>query len=240
LQETKLVRIQKYISDKGVMSRRAAEREIELGNITVNGSVAKLGDKIDPSSDILLWNEEPICEQNKKYYILLNKPTGYITSMEDGFGRKTVTELVKDIPCRIYPAGRLDLSSEGALIITNDGDFANSVIHPSFVHEKIYHIYAFGKVTKEQVSLLSEMRDLDGVKISQVGVRILRLYENHTILEFKLNEGKNRQIRRMCEKVDIKIMQLKRISIGKVHIGNLSSGEWRYLTSEEIKSFGRK
>ncbi len=235
-----MVRIQKYISDKGVMSRRAAEKEIELGNITVNGLVAKLGDKIDPSVDILLWNEKPIIEQNKKYYVLLNKPTGYITSMKDGFGRKTVTDLVSEIPCRLYPAGRLDFSSEGALIMTNDGEFANKVIHPSYSHEKVYHVYSYGKITKEQIFLLSEMTEIDGERISQVGVRILRSYENHTVLEFKLNEGKNRQIRRMCEKAEIKIMQLKRISIGKVHIGNLSSGEWRHLNSEEIKSFVKK
>ena len=240
MKEVKLIRIQKYISDKGVMSRRAAEKEIDLGNITVNGIVASLGDKMDPLVDVLLWKGKPIEEQNKKYYILLNKPTGYITSMSDNFGRKTVTELVKDIPGRVYPAGRLDYASEGALILTNDGDFANKVIHPSFSHEKIYHVYVHGRVSKEQIAFLCEMKKLDEEDISPVAVKQLRSYDTHAVLEFKLNEGKNRQIRRMCESAEIKIMQLKRVSIGKVHVGDLPSGAWRHLTSDEIRSFGRK
>ncbi len=239
VQEIKLIRIQKYLSDMGIMSRRAAEKEIEKGNVTVNGIRANVGDKIDPANDALLLNGKPIAEQNKKYYVLLNKPAGYITSMSDEFGRKTVNDLLKDIPCRVYPAGRLDASSEGALICTNDGDFANRVIHPSNSHEKVYHVYAEGRVAKEKLHLLSELRRIDNVKIAPVGVKQLRAYPTHTIIEFRLTEGKNRQIRRMCEIAEIKIMQLKRISVGAVHLGDLSSGSWRPLTSAEIKSFGK-
>lgn len=234
------IRIQKYLSDMGVMSRRAAEKEIVSGNITVNGIVAQLGDKISPESDAILIKGKPILLQNKKFYILLNKPAGYITTMKDDFGRKTVVELLKAFPCRLYPVGRLDANSEGALICTNDGDFANKVIHPSFSHSKVYHVYATGEISHDKILFLNELRRLDDEKISPVEVKIIKSYDTHTVLEFKLQEGKNRQIRRMCQKADINVMQLKRISIGKVTLKNLPSGEWRHLTSEEIKSFGFK
>lgn len=240
MQNEKLIRIQKYISDIGIMSRRAAEKEIIAGSITVNGEKAKLGDKINPQIDAVMIKGRPVIQNNKKFYVLLNKPTGYITTLKDEFGRKTITELLKEFPCRIYPVGRLDAQSEGALICTNDGDFANKVIHPSYSHEKIYHVYVSGNVSQQQIIFLNELRQLDDDEISKVEVRILKSTENHTVVEFKLNEGKNRQIRRMCEKAEMKIMQLKRISVGKVRLGNLPSGEWRHLTSDEIKSFGYK
>ncbi len=234
------IRIQKYLSDIGIMSRRAAEREIASGNITVNGIVAKLGDKIDPANDAILINNLPVSEQHKKYYILLNKPIGYITTMKDEFGRKTITELLKDIPCRIYPVGRLDAQSEGALICTNDGEFANKVIHPSFDSEKTYLVYSNTVVTDEQITFLNNLRKLDNETIRPVETKIIKKAEHYSIIEFKLHEGKNRQIRRMCEKANINIMQLKRTSVGKVSLGNLPSGKWRSLTSDEIKSFGVK
>lgn len=231
------IRIQKYISDMGVMSRRAAEKEIASGNITLNGKAVKLGDKIDPKTDALLWKGKPIIEQNKKYYILLNKPSGYITSMKDEFGRKTVTSLLKDIPYRIYPVGRLDYLSEGALICTNDGEFANNVIHPSHAHEKKYIVNAMGDVSSQQLENVNSMKSLDGENIFPVTVKIIKKSDKHTVLQFTLTEGKNRQIRRMCEIANIKVMQLKRVSIGNVKLGPLPVGSWRFLTSEEIKSF---
>ncbi len=219
------------------MSRRSAEKEILKGSITVNGEIAFLGQKIDPNKDALLLNGKPIVEQTKKYYILLNKPTGYITSMKDDFGRKTVNELLSDIPCRVYPAGRLDAQSEGALICTNDGDFANRIIHPSHSHEKVYHVYAKGSVDNDSLTVVEELRNLGDEKIAPVGVKLLRVSENHSVVEFRLIEGKNRQIRRMCDIANIKIMQLKRVSVGCVSLGDLPSGQWRHLTSAEIKSF---
>ncbi len=237
MQKDKKIRIQKYLSDIGAMSRRAAEREIVAGNISVNGITSKLGDKIDPDIDTVLFGGMPVVSQNKKYYILLNKPAGYITSMKDEFGRKTVTELLSDIPCRLYPVGRLDYQSEGALILTNDGDFANKVIHPSYTHQKVYNVYAKGSIDENQLTVLNNMRMLDGEKIHPVSVKVVKSYPTHTVLEFILQEGKNRQIRRMCESANINIMQLKRISVGKVRLGDLPSGCWRHLTSNEIKSF---
>ena len=233
----KLVRVQKYISDMGVMSRRAAEKEILAGNITINGVVADLGDKINPETDAVLLKGKPIAEQNKKFYVLLNKPSGYITTMKDEFDRKVVTDLLKEIPCRIYPVGRLDYLSEGALICTNDGDFANRVIHPSKQHDKKYTVNVQGRVTESQLEKLNSMKTLDGERIQPVDVKIVKIKDSHTVLQFILREGRNRQIRRMCEAVDLKIMQLKRISIGAVSLGQLPSGQWRFLTSDEIKSF---
>ena len=229
-----MVRIQKYLSDCGVMSRRAAEKAIERGEIEINGIKAQIGDKIDENGDAVTYLGKPVERQAKKLYILLNKPAGYVTTMSDELGRKTVSDLLKDVPARVYPVGRLDKNSEGALICTNDGEFANRLMHPSGMKKKVYLVYVRGNVSNNAISALQSMKALeDGEPIAPVKVILLQRSPDFSILRFELIQGKNRQIRRMCERCSLSIMQLRRISIGGIQLGELASGKWRALTKEE-------
>lgn len=219
------------------MSRRAAEKAIDRGEIEINGIKAQLGDKVDENSDAVTYRGKPVERQSKKLYILLNKPAGYVTTMSDELGRKTVSDLLKDVPGRVYPVGRLDKNSEGALICTNDGEFANKLMHPSGMKKKIYLVYIRGNISNNAISALQSMRTLDdGEQIAPVKVQLLQRNQDFSVLRFELIQGKNRQIRRMCEKCSLSIMQLKRVSIGGVQLGELSSGKWRTLTKEEKES----
>ncbi len=230
------IKLQKYVSDCGLMSRRAAEREIEAGNFTVNGETATLGMRIDPNNDAVLYKgKSVVASGERKVYIILNKPKGVVTTMSDEKGRKTVSDIV-DVGTRVYPVGRLDLNSEGLLLMTNDGELTNAITHPSGNIKKIYSVTTKGKIENEELDRLRAVRELDGERIAPVGVELVSRNETYSVVRFTLSEGKNREIRRICEQVGVVITKLKRISLGPIQLGNLKTGEYRELTGSELKS----
>ena len=230
------IRIQKYFSDCGLMSRRAAEAAIEAGDVTINGHPASLGDKIDPAHDVVNYRGKPVRARRKEYtYVMLNKPRGYLTSMTDERGRKCVTELLSAVHARVYPVGRLDLVSEGMLLFTDDGDLANKLTHPRHSVPKSYRVKVAGEVTEEQMQILRSPIELDGKPILPVDVTIHRIDETGTVLKMDLYEGRNRQIRRMCEAAGLSVKRLNRVSIGDLKLNGLAVGRWRYLTDDEIE-----
>ena len=218
------------------MSRRAAEEEIKKGNIKVNGARAELGQKIDDERDVVEYRGKIISADSHHIYIMLNKPAGYVTTMSDEHARKCVAELVSDVPERVYPIGRLDRESEGLLLFTNDGDFANRMMHPRYHKPKIYHVKIRGKVEPEKVTALSRPMKIDDYITKPANVSVVTLKEVYTVLAIELFEGRNRQIRKMCEQVGLFIMTLRRISVGNVKLGDLRPGKWRYLTKSEVAS----
>lgn len=229
------IRLQKFFTDNKIMSRRSAERVIEAGNVKINGIIAKLGDKVDPSSDTVEFNGKIIKPaETKKRYIMLNKPLGYVSTASDEKGRKTVLDLVKDVNERVYPVGRLDMYSEGLLILTNDGELTNRLTHPKNHIPKTYNVIIKGDISGEALAALNSPMEIDGYKIKPVKVRIISKREGSTNTLFTLNEGRNRQIRKMCEKCSLSIMRLTRISIGKLKLGELERGKWRELTKDEV------
>lgn len=232
------IRIQKLIADAGIASRRKAEELIERGAVTVNGRRARLGDKADPKKDkLVVAGREIVFKKNtKKYYIMLHKPRGYITTMSDEGGRKCVAELVDDIPARLFPVGRLDKDSEGLLLMTNDGDFANMISHPSTHFAKTYRVTVRPAVTEEQLNQLTTGVTIDGKDAAPSSLRVVEAGQDRTVLEFILEEGRNRQIRKMCEAVGLEVARLKRKAVGPVRLGMLQPGKWRELTPEEMKS----
>ncbi len=231
-------RLQKVLAARAGISRRAAEKLIGEGLVTVNGAVAGIGDKADPYRDQIRLRGELLSTPGKKYYIMLNKPVGYVTTMSDEKGRKTVRELVADIPERVYPVGRLDINSEGLLLMTNDGDFANRVMHPSFEKEKTYRVLVTGDAERG-IRRLQEPMELDGAPLAAPAVRLVRSDGAVTTMDITIHEGKNRQIRRMCQMADLTVKRLTRISIGTVSLGRLQKGAWRHLTPAEIESLSR-
>ncbi len=218
------------------MSRRAAEEEIKKGNIKVNGARAELGQKIDDERDVVEYRGKIISADSHHIYIMLNKPAGYVTTMSDEHARKCVAELVSDVPERVYPIGRLDRESEGLLLFTNDGEFANRMMHPRYHKPKIYHVKIRGKVEPEKVAALSRPMKIDDYITKPANVSVVTLKEDYTVLAIELFEGRNRQIRKMCEQVGLFIMTLRRISVGNVKLGDLRPGKWRYLTKSEVAS----
>ncbi|MGM9522062.1 MAG: pseudouridine synthase [Oscillospiraceae bacterium] len=228
-------RLQKIIAAHGGMSRRAAEKLISDGKVLVNGVTAGLGCKADASTDEISIDGVLLnMDDEKKVYIMLNKPAGFVTTMSDEKGRRTVAELVQDIPQRVYPVGRLDLNSEGLLLMTNDGDFANKIMHPSFEKEKTYRVQISGDIHKGIPVLLAPM-ELDGIELRKPSVKLLKEENGMAVIDITIHEGKNRQIRRMCEAAGLKVHRLTRISIGKLGLGRLKKGCWRHLTKEELE-----
>ncbi|MBP5611058.1 MAG: rRNA pseudouridine synthase [Clostridia bacterium] len=216
-------------------SRRAAEAAIEAGEVTVNGRVATLGDKIDPDHDVVIYQGNPVRPRRKEYtYLMLNKPRGYLTSMTDPRGRKCVTDLLKGVHVRVYPVGRLDLISEGLLLLTDDGDLANKLTHPRHSVPKSYRVKVAGEVSLEQLAILRSPLELNGKPIQPVDVTLHHTDETGTVLRMDLYEGRNRQIRRMCEAAGLTVKRLNRVSIGELKLNGLSVGRWRYLTDEEV------
>lgn len=227
-------RLQKVLSEYGIMSRRACEDMISQGRILVNGKIAVPGEKIDPDSDkISIDGKEIYLSPPKRAYIMLNKPRGYITSVKDDRGRRTVMDLVKGCPERIFPVGRLDFDSEGLLLFTNDGDFTNKLIHPSSNKDKIYLVQV-SDYYPDACDRLSEPMEIDGYKISPATVSLVSRDGKRAELEIIIHEGRNRQIRKMCMKCGLKVLKLRRIAIGALKLGNLEPGKWRYLTEEEV------
>lgn len=230
------IKLQKFLSDCGLMSRRAAEKEIEAGKVFVNGRKAKLGDRVDPDADLVSYGGKPVRRQNRrKTYLMLYKPAGYVTTLKDEQGRQTVADLVKDVPGRLYPVGRLDKDSEGLLLMTDDGEFANRVMHPSGGIQKTYIAYLRGYVENNQLDHLRAIRSLEGEPIQPVDVALMDRNERVSRVRFVLTEGKNRQIRRMCEETGLSVMQLKRIRIADLSVGDLEPGAYRHLTPDEKK-----
>lgn len=232
------VRIQKIIADSGLCSRRKAEELIEKGAVRVNGHPCKLGDKALPGKDIISVNGENITVEKKKrlYYIMLNKPRGYVTTTSDELGRKCVTELLKDVPERVYPIGRLDKDSEGLLLFTNDGGFANDIMHPSRHISKTYRVTVRPDITEQQLVELSAGVEIDGRKTKECSVVVLNKEPGRVVLQMTIFEGRNRQIRKMCEAVGLEVARLKRTSIGPLKLGMLKPSTYRDLKPDELRA----
>lgn len=231
------IRLQKLLAQCGVASRRKSEELIMNGNVKVNGEIAKIGDKVDPKRDEVLVRGKKIsaAAKTKYYYIMLHKPRGFVTTMRDEMGRKCVADLVKDVPTRVYPVGRLDRESEGLLLMTNDGEFANKVTHPSKHVYKVYRVTVRPSINEEQVTQMCSGMVIDGVKTAPCEVHIISRQEGRVVLEIVLREGRNRQIRKMCEQLGLEVARLKRTAIGQVKLGMLPQGKWRDLTPDEVK-----
>ncbi|MEG0090830.1 MAG: pseudouridine synthase [Oscillospiraceae bacterium] len=230
-------RIQKALADQGLCSRRQAEQIILENRVKLNGRPITLGDKMDLKTDVLSVDGQRIVIDKKRefYYYMLNKPRGYITTSKDDRGRKTVLELMKDVPVRVYPIGRLDKDSEGLLLFTNDGDFANALTHPSHQVSKLYRVTVHPTVTEEQLIALANGVYLDdGTKTLPAIIRVITQEEGRSVMEISIKEGKNRQIRRMCAAVGLEVARLKRSSVGAVKLGMLAPGKYRELKPSEI------
>ena len=230
------MRLQKYVSDAGLMSRRAAEAEIERGSVAVNGHVAALGSKINPSVDVVTYKGKRVAlASREKTYIMVNKPLGYLSSTSDTHGRKCVTDLIEGVDARIYPVGRLDLISEGMLLLTDDGELKNRLTHPRYSLPKVYRVKVGGEVSDEQMMMLTSKMEIDGYEIKPVEVSKTEITESGTVLKFTLTEGRNRQIRKMCETVGLTVKRLNRVSIGNLKLDGLPVGKWRYLDASEVE-----
>jgi len=227
-------KLQKILSARGVASRRAAEKMIQEGRVRINGSAARLGDRADAETDTITVDGVPLPASKEKVYIILYKPRGYLTSVSDDRGRKTVMELLTGLETRVYPVGRLDLDSEGLLLLTNDGAFANRVMHPSGEKDKSYLVWVRGKLEDAEARLARPIV-LDGRQIRPPAVRLLRERDGEACLSVTIHEGRNRQIRRMCEAAELHVRRLKRVSVGGLTLGSLRPGQWRRLTGEEAE-----
>ena len=235
--EAEFERIQKIMAEQGLCSRRAAEQIIAEGRVKVNGHPVKVGDKMDPNRDVLHVDDERIYIQKNQqmYYLALYKPRGYVTTASDELGRKTVMELVADIPARLYPVGRLDKDSEGLLLMTNDGAFAQAVTHPSGGISKLYRVTVQPRADEAQILKLSSGVVLDdGTKTMPCAINVVTDEPGRTVMEMTLKEGKNREIRRMCEAVGLEVIRLKRNAEGVVKLGMLQPGKYRELTKAEV------
>lgn len=234
------LRLQKFLADVGLMSRRAAEREIARGAVRVNGLPAEIGQKIDPDRDTVEYDGKIVRRGFKNYvYIMLNKPRGYVTTASDERGRPTVVELCKDVGERIYPVGRLDMDSDGMLLLTNDGDLAMKLTHPRHAIPKIYHVEVPGQVDRATIKKLSAPMTIDGYEIQPVHTEIHAMKSDPrreiTVLKMELYEGRNRQIRKMCEQCGLEVLRLTRVAIGELRLGSLKPGAWRHLTKSQVE-----
>ncbi len=229
------VRLQKHLSTCGIASRRKAEELIEAGRVRVNGRVAVLGDKVDPIRDKVTVSGKRVVAVKEKVYIMLNKPRGFVTTLNDERDRKCVAQLVEDVGARVFPVGRLDRNSEGLLIMTNDGEFSNKLTHPSSHVNKTYRVTVAGAVDDEKIVKLSTGVVLDGKATLPCDVFVAERKSDRTVLIFTIHEGRNRQIRRMCEAVGLEVLRLKRTEIAGVKLGMLPQGKWRPLNEKEMR-----
>ena len=235
------IRLQKFMAEQGVASRRKSEDLIRAGKVKVNGHVAEIGMKINPRKDLVTVGKQKLTnvKNRKMVYIMLNKPRGYVTTVSDELGRKTVMDLLPDFGCRIYPVGRLDKDSEGLLLLTNDGSFTNCMTHPSHEYAKVYRVTVRPAVNDEILFNLRNGIEIDGRKTAPCEVTVLTEEENRVVLEFILHEGRNRQIRKMCESQGLEVARLKRISIGPIKLGMLKQGDYRELSEQDVKKLLR-
>ena len=229
-------RLQKFLSECSVASRRKSEELIKAGKVKVNGRVAQIGDKVDTKKDTVTVNGKKVVAVKQKYYIMLNKPRGYVTTMSDELGRKCVAELVQDVGAVVYPVGRLDRDSEGLLLLTNYGDFANAVMHPRKHVPKTYRVTVRSNINDDQVAKLETGIDIegDGRDTLPASVRIIEKSAGRSVFEITIYEGRNRQIRKMCESVSLEVIRLKRNAVGSIKLGMLQPGKWRELTDDEV------
>lgn len=232
-----LERIQKVMAEQGLCSRRAAEQIILEGRVKLNGHPVRLGDKMDVNRDVLMIDGERIrlVKKQEYHYLMLHKPRGFVTTTSDERGRKTVMDLLADYPVRVFPVGRLDKDSEGLLLLTNDGGFANLMMHPSHGVSKLYRVAVHPRADESQVVALSKGVTLDDGTVTQPAVVNVVVDEpGRTVLEMTIKEGKNRQIRRMCEAVGLEVVRLRRSAMGAVKLGMLQPGQYRELTKSEV------
>ncbi|MDO5445594.1 MAG: pseudouridine synthase [Eubacteriales bacterium] len=230
-------RLQKIISASGLMSRRSAEEMIAAGKVSVNGKRAELGEKADPDTDTILVNGKKLPRNTDLIYIMLNKPAGYVTTLSDEKGRKTVADLVSSVGTRLYPVGRLDLNSDGLLLMTNDGALANTLMHPSGGIQKVYRLTVklSGDGNDEAaIRKLSDPIEIDGRMTAPAKISDIEISGEKAVMLVSINEGRNRQIRRLCENAGLTVIRLTRIAEGPVRLGKLLPGKFRFLTSEEI------
>ena len=228
-------RLQKIIASRGVMSRRKAEEMISAGRVTCNGRICLLGESADADLDVILLDGKPLPSSGESLYIMLHKPRGYVTTLSDEKGRKNAAQLVTDCGQRVYPVGRLDMDSEGLLIFTNDGDFANRLMHPKHEIDKIYRVYV-KEYSLDKVEKLKMPIVLDGYKIKKPSVRMISTVDSDKVwLEIVIHEGRNRQVRRMCAAAGLTVLRLIRTGEGNLLLGDLPEGKWRNLTEEEIR-----
>lgn len=230
------IRLQKYIADCGVTSRRKAEIMIREGRVTINGElVTEMGTKVDPSNDVVMVDGH-LADLNavEPIYLMLHKPRGYVTTLSDPEGRETVMDFVKEISERIYPVGRLDYLSEGLLLMTNDGEFANIIMHPKYNVTKVYEVKVFGSVTETILNKLRAGAYLDEGLVKPTSVRVIKQLPTKTWIEFRLNEGRNREIRRLCEAVGLTVDKLKRLAIGGLSIEGVAPGKFRLMSKDQM------
>ena len=229
------IRLQKYLSLAGIASRRAAERMIASGRVTVNGSAASVGDSVDPENDVVSVDGSPVDPVRGHTYILLNKPAGYVSTASDERGRPTVCDLTKGAGGRIWPVGRLDMYSDGLIIMTDDGELTNALTHPSHGITKTYVASVTRSVAEEDLVSLGEPIEIDGRMTAPAEVRLLRTDGDGTEIEFILRDGRNRQIRRLCERCSLPVKKLTRVKIGELCDPDLAPGKWRRLTDREVE-----
>lgn len=229
-------RLQKILSARGVASRRKAEEMIQQGRVAVNGNTAQLGDAADPETDRITVDGKALPSPQEKRYIMLHKPKGYVTTLSDEKGRPNASQLVADCGFRVYPVGRLDMDSEGLLLFTNDGEFANAMMHPRQEVSKVYEVSTVGYTPGAEIRLAKPI-ELDGYTIRPPKVKLLKVNGQKAKFEVTIHEGRNRQVRRMCEAAGMTVTRLKRIREGSLSLGDLKPGQWRYLTPEEIERF---
>lgn len=229
-------RIQKILSAHGVASRRTAEEMIREGRVMCNGVICSLGQTADPEKDVILVDGKPLPAAGERVYILLHKPRGYVTTLSDEKGRKNAAQLVKDCGVRVYPVGRLDMDSEGLLLFTNDGEFANRMMHPSHNVEKTYKVTVTG-YSEDRVEKLKDPIELDGYVIKAPRIKVIRKpkeKDSNAVLQVTIHEGRNRQVRRMCAIAGMDVTRLIRIQEGSLLLGDLPCGKWRYLSKDEV------
>lgn len=235
------IRLQKFLAEQGVASRRKSEELIKVGKVKVNGHIAQIGMKVNPRKDSVTVGKQKIVSQRKRkmIYVMLYKPRGYVTTVSDELGRKTVMDLLPDFGDRIYPVGRLDKDSEGLLILTNDGSFTNCMTHPSHEYAKVYRVTVRPAVNDIILNNFRNGIEIDGRMTAPCEVSVLSEDENRVVLEFILHEGRNREIRKMCESQNLEVARLKRTSIGSLKLGMLKQGTYRELTEQEVKKLLR-
>lgn len=227
-------RLQKLMAAAGLCSRRTAEQWLEAGRVRVNGEPARLGQKADPDHDRIEVDGKPLHIRPQLVYLMLHKPRGYVTTLSDELGRKTAAELVADCGVRVFPVGRLDKDSEGLLLFTNDGDLMQELIHPRYEIEKVYRVTVSGRLPGAAERLAAVDRLEDG-PILPAKVTVLEENADRTVLQVIIRQGKNRQIRRMCQSVDLNVLRLQRVQEHTLSLGNLKAGKWRYLTETEVQ-----
>ena len=229
-------RVQKIIAASGFCSRRAAEKLIEEGRVYVNGKIAAIGDSADDAADRIEIDNKPLKKNDQRTYIMLNKPRGYITTMNDDKGRRTVAELTADVGVRVYPVGRLDYDSEGLIIMTDDGELAHRLMHPSHEIGKTYELRAQGTDIPRALEIMRSPLEIDGYRINPAEVKLLNQSENDVLLSITITEGRNRQIRKMCVLAGLEAIRLRRVAEGGLKLGKLVVGQWRYLDDTEIEN----